>query len=416
LHTNSPTINCRIHRGCHEIGGNCIELEFDGKRIVLDIGLPLSAEGDAELPDISGLARHDDSLLAVIISHPHPDHYGLIDQISADVPIYIGGAARRILEVGATFTTLPGLGRGSLHNIADLQPIDLGPFRITPYRIDHSGYDSYCLLVEAGGRRLFYSGDIRGHGRRSDLFDRITDNPLQDIDVLICEGTQLGRETSHDYLDEAAVARGMAEALLSSRGMGLVWCSSQNVDRIATVAEAAKESGRRVILDMYSAAVLRAANDSSLPDPERDGLRVYLPKSQRRQIIEKESFATSDPFKRYRIYPEHLATVAHESVMIFRPSMYEELKAADCMDDAILISSLWSGYVKQEKIVPIMRAAGIGHRHIHTSGHATVNELKRFVAAFPESRVVPIHLEDREGFLQLSPKAELRDDGEWWEV
>ena len=31
----------RIHRGTEEIGGTCIEMESDGRRIVLDVGLPL---------------------------------------------------------------------------------------------------------------------------------------------------------------------------------------------------------------------------------------------------------------------------------------------------------------------------------------------------------------------------------------
>jgi ribonuclease J len=31
-----------IHRGTHEIGGTCIEIEAQHKRIVLDIGLPVN--------------------------------------------------------------------------------------------------------------------------------------------------------------------------------------------------------------------------------------------------------------------------------------------------------------------------------------------------------------------------------------
>jgi ribonuclease J len=30
-----------IHRGAHEIGGTCIAIESQGKRLVLDIGQPL---------------------------------------------------------------------------------------------------------------------------------------------------------------------------------------------------------------------------------------------------------------------------------------------------------------------------------------------------------------------------------------
>ena len=40
----------RIHRGSHEIGGNCIELEAEGARIVLDLGRPLWAAPGVEVP------------------------------------------------------------------------------------------------------------------------------------------------------------------------------------------------------------------------------------------------------------------------------------------------------------------------------------------------------------------------------
>ena len=32
-----------VHRGTKEIGGTCIEVEAQGKRLVLDVGLPLDA-------------------------------------------------------------------------------------------------------------------------------------------------------------------------------------------------------------------------------------------------------------------------------------------------------------------------------------------------------------------------------------
>lgn len=50
--------------------------------------------------------------------------------------------------------------------------LQFGPFRVTPHLVDHSAYDAYALEVEADGRRLFYSGDIRAHGRKGALFER----------------------------------------------------------------------------------------------------------------------------------------------------------------------------------------------------------------------------------------------------
>ena len=48
-------------------------------------------------------------------------------------------------------------------HLRDLVPLRLGPFTVTPYLVDHSAFDSYAVLVEVAGRRLFYSGDVRAH-------------------------------------------------------------------------------------------------------------------------------------------------------------------------------------------------------------------------------------------------------------
>jgi ribonuclease J len=54
-----------VHRGAREIGGNCVELEVAGKRLVIDVGRPREASLDdhVELPDIAGLAAAGDGSL-----------------------------------------------------------------------------------------------------------------------------------------------------------------------------------------------------------------------------------------------------------------------------------------------------------------------------------------------------------------
>ena len=49
----------RVHRGTQEIGGTCIEVEAQGKRIALDVGLPLDAPAEGHehlLPDVPGVS------------------------------------------------------------------------------------------------------------------------------------------------------------------------------------------------------------------------------------------------------------------------------------------------------------------------------------------------------------------------
>lgn len=62
-----------IHRGTKEIGGTCIEIESQGKRLVLDVGLPLDASDPETFPlhPVQGFECANDSLLGVVISHSH---------------------------------------------------------------------------------------------------------------------------------------------------------------------------------------------------------------------------------------------------------------------------------------------------------------------------------------------------------
>ena len=98
----------RIHRGATVIGGNCIEVQSEGKSLLLDLGLPLEARQPDRtlLPPVEGLLTgHNPDLLGVVISHPHSDHYGLLEVAHPSVPVYIGDHARKLLEIASAFTT-----------------------------------------------------------------------------------------------------------------------------------------------------------------------------------------------------------------------------------------------------------------------------------------------------------------------
>ncbi len=62
-----------IHRGSKQIGGSYVQVENEGQRILVDLGLPLDAEEDGSkyLPEIQGLKDREPSLLGILISHPH---------------------------------------------------------------------------------------------------------------------------------------------------------------------------------------------------------------------------------------------------------------------------------------------------------------------------------------------------------
>lgn len=412
-----------IHRGTQEIGGSCIEIEANGKRIVLDLGLPLTA-GPNDNPEdffplVKGLREPADDLLALLISHPHQDHYGLASFARPELPVLIGDAARRILKVARQFTP-SGLAPDVFTPLRDRELLSVGPFRITPYLVDHSAYDAYAILVDCNDKRLLYSGDFRGHGRKAKVFERFLKDPPGDVDVLLMEGTTISRNgKARRFASEDDLEAEFAEYFRATRGLALVWSSGQNIDRLVTIFRACKRAGKQFIIDLYTAEILRATGNPKVPQGTWDGIRVFLPRSQRNRVKERGLFDEVNHYRSNRISSQDLAKAASHSVMLFRPGLMRELDAADCLKDSRLAYSLWQGYLRdprQARFMAWLKERSIPIEMIHTSGHASPDDLSRFAEAVGARRLVPIHTFAPEAFGDLFPRVEQKEDGVWWEV
>ena len=414
----------RIHRGTKEIGGTCIEVEARGGRLALDVGLPLDAPDDEDahaslLPAVPGFRERDDSLLGVLISHPHRDHYGLARHIRPEVPIHIGRDAHNILKAASRYVP-NGHAFADPRFIAHRAPVEIGPFRVTPYLVDHSAFDAYALLIEADGKRVFYSGDFRGHGRKAGLFEALVADPPEDIDVLLMEGTTIGRTgTDEGFATEVDLERAFVQAFRETKGLHFVWTSSQNIDRLVTIFRAAKRTGRVLLLDLYTAVVLEATGRDTIPQSDWADVRLYVPHRQRVYVKQKGLFDDLGRHKANRVFPEALPGLAGRAVMLFRPMAMHDHGVQAVLDGAALTCSMWEGYLEQEgsrKVREWLEGHGIPRRTIHTSGHASVADLKRLAAALAPRALVPIHSFETGRFGELFENVVQRDDGEWWEA
>ena len=413
-----------IHRGTQEIGGTCIEIEAQGKRIALDVGLPLDAPDghphEALLPRVAGFQDADDSLLAVVISHPHVDHYGLARYVRQDVPVYLGRDAHNIMKAARAWVPNGYAFEEPPHFIADRTPVRIGPFRITPYLVDHSAFDAYSLLVEADGKRVYYSGDFRAHGRKKALFDRMLAHPPKDIDVLLMEGTTIGRAgTSTGFPTEVDLEGEFAQAFGETAGIHFVWTSSQNIDRLVTIFRAAKRTDRTFLIDLYTAVILEATGRNSIPQSHWDGVKLYVPHRQRVFIKNNKLFDDLERHARNRIYPEDLPGPSGRAVMLFRPMAMNDRGVRAALKGARLTYSMWQGYLKTEgaqSVIQWLEANGIPWGSIHTSGHASVADLQRFAAALAPRSLVPIHSFETGRFAEFFDDVDRKEDGVWWEV
>lgn len=410
----------RIHRGAREVGGSCVEVEAEGWRVVLDVGLPLEPAPDAapKLPAVPGLSSPD-GRTALFVTHGHPDHHGLVPLVHGDVPLFMGAAAQRILAEAAFFTGAEPP-RPPTVPLRDGSPIRFGPFTVTPLLADHSAFDAYSLLVEAAGRRLLYSGDLRGHGRKSALA-RLLREPPAAVDVLLREGTHVraNGDLAGLPVSETDVERACAATFRDTKGLALACYSAQNIDRLVTLYRATRRAGREFVMDLYTTAVAAGTGRQTIPQAAWDGVRVFLPRTQRRRVIDGGEFWRTDAVRAARIYPEELRERPHELVMTFRASMRHDLERAGCLAGAAAVWSLWPGYLERDSGRELR--AWLAGRDIelathHASGHASVSDLRRLVDGVRPGRVVPIHTWAPNRFPELFPCVELRRDLEWWEV
>jgi len=406
----------RIHRGAKEIGGNCIELSFGGKTLLLDLGMPLTLGKplDASLPVISGLADgNNENFLGVVLSHPHADHYGLVGKAAQNTRVYLGQDSQNLLKAALPFTTF-GLNLTNAVTYQDRQAFEVGPFRITPFLVDHSAFDAYSLLVEAGSRRLFYTGDFRSHGRKLGAFKRLlTETAIKGADVMLMEGTHLGRHGQAEAQTEASLEDDMAESISNTKGLVLACFSGQNIDRVVTFWKAARRAGRTFVADVYLAHILESLNRSTLPKPP-----VFLPKMMKAKLIRENNTEVVLPFRRRRVYPEQIPDKANKLVMMFRSSMMQEFESLGCLKGGRLICSQWPGYLDRDRVDIRTWCAQheLDFEILHTSGHADIRTLIELARSVEAKRLIPIHTDSPARLSELIPGATPVHDGEWIQV
>ena len=415
-------MRARIHRGARQIGGSCIELESDGRRLVLDLGRPLEATRleHVPLPDVAGLRSADPSLLGIVLSHPHQDHWGQIPDLQTEVPVYAGARAGHVLREAAFF----GAGAYAVREAAplqDRQPLQVGPFRILPIAVDHSATDAYSLLVEADGETLFYTGDFRAHGRHRQRFDHLVASPPGPVDTLLMEGTHVRHDGAppRESASEAEVQVALEATFRAASGPVLLACSAQNIDRLCGAYEACVATGRTLVVDLYAATMATASGVPDAPQPGWPNYRIWLPQRQRVRIKRAGAFERARLQRHVRIFPEAMAEAAATAVFLYREGLAAELERADCVEGATLVWSLWRGYL-DGPAGKTMRERIARHRwqvrDHHASGHAGVTDLQKLARALLPKKVVPIHTFGAENYPALFDNVVLHEDGTWWEV
>ncbi len=243
--------------GLGEIGKNMTVVEYDGRIVVVDVGLrfptPEMIGIDLVLPDFSYLRERAKDIEAIVITHGHEDHLGALPWVLRELgnkhlpPVY-GGA----LTIAMARSKLDEhkLREVELNEMATADTLELGPFSMELVHMTHSIPDSSAVALGTDLGTVLITGDYK--------FDQTpVDGPPADVSRL----AELGREgvlllcgdsTNVDRpgfsTSESVVGPHLEDVFAHCEGRIVVTSFASNIHRVQQVVDAAAALERKVAL------------------------------------------------------------------------------------------------------------------------------------------------------------------------
>lgn len=369
----------KMYRGTHQIGGCITEITTEKTRVIIDFG--------SLIPDRNGKMPKDNLVIegvtynghracdAILFTHYHDDHTGLLGKALEEIPLYMGKAAKEIFLLSQMHKGSDLLPRiEQIRQYEDGKPFLIGDITVTPILTDHSAFDAYMFLIEGDGKRVLHTGDFRTHGIKGRMVVPRLEKLRGLVDVMITEGTNLSYTdpvvTSESLLAEAAAT------LMERYPYVFVICGAADIDRLAAFHKAS--AGKRFFLcDAYQMSLLEKAAEYGA---WLNGLYG---------------------FDRARVYFEDMDGLKDGFCMAVR----SEKDFSEIMkpyrdkhnEKSLVIYSMSEGYLNRRR--QAMEKLTDGFRYtikLHTSGHASCEAIWEAANAVSAKKIVPIHTEDPE--------------------
>jgi ribonuclease J len=379
--------------GVGEIGMNLALYGFGPsahrKWIMVDCGVSFAGPElpgvELILPDIAFIEKQRDNLLALFITHAHEDHYGAVRDLwpRLNVPLYASPFTAGMLEAKGDYDKTAD--KIPVKNMQPGMRIEVGPFSIEPVTVAHSIPEAMSLVIRTPLGNVIHTGDWKidsapslGKGTDEARFREIGD---EGVLALICDSTNAQREG--DSPSEMEVSASLTEIIRNAAGRVAVTTFSSNVGRIKSIAMAAEQAGREVLLLGSSMRrVTNVADDLGMLDGIEPFIAEdefgYLPRENAVVILtgsQGESRAALAKIARDEMRNIGF-TKGDTFVFSSRPIPGNEKAILD---------------IKNALIDQGMNVVSDTDALVHVSGHPRQNELKRMYEWTRPQILVPVH-------------------------
>jgi ribonuclease J len=243
--------------GLGEIGKNMTVVEYDGRIIVVDVGLrfptPEMIGIDLVLPDFAYLRERAKDIEAIVITHGHEDHLGALPWVLREL-----GEHRLPPVYGGALTIAMARSKLDEHKLRDVElneveasdVLELGPFSLELVHMTHSIPDSSAVALGTELGTVLITGDYK--------FDQTpVDGPPADVSrlaelgregvLLLCgDSTNVDRDGFSP--SESVVGPHLEEVFARCDGRIVVTSFASNIHRVQQVVDAAYALDRKVAL------------------------------------------------------------------------------------------------------------------------------------------------------------------------
>ena len=459
-----------FYGGVNEIGGNKILLEDKDTKVFLDFGKgfsrrakyfeeyinPRTSNGIVDfitmdlVPDISGVYRDDlmkmagrktepPDIDAVILSHAHADHADYISFLHEDIPLYMGSTCHLILKALADRAS-----RNIEKEILDyrLRPYSehkkdkpvsrkvnefrtgdkfkIGSLEIEPIHVDHSVPGAYGFIIYTSEGPIVYTGDIRLHGRHSEMTQDFIDKAKEVKPIaLLAEGTRIGDPEREE--SEQMVHNECNKIVSETDRLIFADFNFKDVDRLKTFYEIAQENERKLVVKLNDAYFLKhLSKDPKLgvPDIDDEHIIIYLPKRGSGTYSDEDyKGKDKDFFDLHNAWTaEQIA--AKENKVLCAIGFYSFTALIDMKpkSGARYIHSASEPYTEEQEISQTRMDAWMDHFGMnkfqsHCSGHARGQDLLEVVSAIDAKMLYPIHTEHPDAYKKVTDKITIVDEG-----
>ena len=205
---------------------------------------------DLVLPDTRFIEEQLPNLRGIVITHAHEDHYGALLDIwpKLKAPVWMTPFAAGLLEAKRQGES--GAPKIPVTVYRGGDTFEVGPFKIEAIPVSHSIPEPMSLAITSPLGTIVHTGDwkLDPAPEIGPMTDEARFRAIGDAGVLalICDSTNAMREGESP--SEQAVGEGLRGVIQKAAGRVAITTFSSNVGRVRSIAEAARDSGRQVLV------------------------------------------------------------------------------------------------------------------------------------------------------------------------